>query len=79
MTQLMVWSCEQNASGRTAQKANARRPVGRPRNRWINYVENLGRNRLKLHRSEKMDVMEDCEMGLFNLELLPPQLSRKSG
>ena len=60
-------------------KANGRRPVGRPRTRWTNYIEDLGWKRLGLHSSEEMDVMEDREVWRPNLELLPPQPSRKSG
>ena len=60
-------------------KANGRRPVGRPRTRWTDYIEDLGWNRLGLHPSEMMDVMEDREVWRLNLELLPPQPSRKSG
>ena len=60
-------------------EANGRRPVGRPGTRWTNYIENLGWNRLGLCPSEMMEVMEDCEVWRLNLELLPPQPSRKSG
>ena len=60
-------------------KANGRRPVGRPRTRWTDYIEDLGWNRLGLHPSEMMEVMEDREVWRLNLELLPPQPSRKSG
>ena len=60
-------------------KANRRRPVGRPRTRWTDYIENLGWNRLELRPSEMMEVMEDREEWRLNLELLPPQPSRKSG
>ena len=61
-------------------KANGRRPViGRPRTRWTDYIEDLGWNRLELHQSEMMDVMEDREVWRLNLELLPQQPSRKSG
>ena len=60
-------------------KANGRRPVGRPRSRWSNCIENLGRNRLGLHSSEMMDVMEDREVWRLNLEQLLPQPSRKIG
>ena len=60
-------------------KANGRRPVGRFRTIWINYIEDLGWNRLGLHPSEMMDVMEDREVWRLNLELLlDPQPSRKS-
>ena len=54
-------------------KANGRRPVGRPRTRWTDYIEDLGWNRLGLHPSEMMEVMEDREVRRLNLELLPPQ------
>ena len=60
-------------------KANGRRPVGRPRTRWTDYIEDLGWNRLGLRPSEMMEVMEDLEVWRLNLELLPPQPSRKSG
>ena len=51
-------------------KANGRRPVGRPRTRWTNYIEDLGWTRLGLRPSEMMEVMEDREVWLLNLELL---------
>ena len=60
-------------------KANGRRPVGQPRTRWTNCIEDLGWNRMELHPSEMMDVMEDREVWQLNLEVLPPQPSRKSG
>ena len=60
-------------------KANGKRPVGRPRTRWTNYIEDLGWNCLGLHPSEMMDVMEGHEVWRLSLELLPPQPSRKSG
>ena len=60
-------------------KANGKRPVGRPRTKWTNYIEDLGWNRLKLRPSEMMDVVEDREVWRLNLELLPAQSSRKSG
>ena len=47
-------------------KANGRRPVGRPRTRWANYTEDLGWNRIGLHRSEIMDVIEDREVWRLN-------------
>ena len=40
-------------------KANDKRPLGRPRTRWTNYIEDLGWNRVGLHPSEKMKVMEN--------------------
>ena len=61
-------------------KANGGRPVGRPRTRWTNYIDDLGWNRLGLLRpSEMMEVMEDREVWRPNLEQLPQQPSRKSG
>ena len=41
-------------------KANGRRPVGRPRTRWTDYIEDLGWNRLGLRPSEMMEVMVWC-------------------
>ena len=60
-------------------KANEKRPVGRPRTRWTDSIEDLGWNRLGLRPSEMMEVMDDREVWRLNLELLPPQPSRKSG
>ena len=53
-------------------KANERRPVGRPRTTWTNYIGDPGWNHLKLHPSKMVDVMEDREVWRLNLELLPP-------
>ena len=60
-------------------KANGRRPVGRPKTRWTDYIEDLGWSRLGLRRSEMMEVMEDRQVWRLNFELLPPPPSRKSG
>ena len=60
-------------------KANGRRPVGQPRTRWIDYIKDLGWNRLGLHPSEMMEVMEDREVWRLNLELLPPQPEMETG
>ena len=60
-------------------KANGRRPVGRSRTRWTDYIEDLGWNRLGLYPSKMMEVMENREVWQLNLELLPPQPSQKSG
>ena len=40
-------------------KANWRRPVGRPRTKWTNYIEDFGWNRLGLYPSKMIDVMEN--------------------
>ena len=53
-------------------KANGRRPVGRPRTRWADYIKVLALNCLGLHPSKMMNVMEDCEVWRLNLELLSP-------
>ena len=60
-------------------KANGRRPVGRPRTRWTDYIDDLGWNRLGLRPSEMIEVMKGREVWRLNLELLPPHPSRKSG
>ena len=60
-------------------KASGKRPVGRPTTKETNYIEDFGWNRLGLHPSEMMDVMKDREVWWLNLELHPPQTSRKSG
>ena len=60
-------------------KVNWRSPVGRPRTRWTNYIEDLEWNRLGLHPSEMIDVMENREVWRLNRELLPSQPSRKAG
>ena len=36
-------------------KANGRRPVGRPRTRWTDYIEDLGWNRLRLRPNDGGD------------------------
>ena len=48
-------------------KANAKRPAGRPRTKWTNYIEDLGWNRLGLHPSKMMEVVEDREAWRLNL------------
>ena len=58
-------------------KANGRRPVRRPRTRWTNYIKDFGWNRLGLYPSEMIKMMEDREVWRLNIELLPPQPSRK--
>ena len=52
-------------------KANGRRPVGRPRTRWTDYIEDLGWNRSGLRPNKMIDVVEDREVWRLNLELLP--------
>ena len=59
-------------------KANGSTPVERFRTIWTNYIEDLGWNRLELHRNEMINGMKDHEVWRLNLELLSPQPSRKS-
>ena len=58
-------------------KANGRRPVGRSRPRWTNYIEGLRWNHSGFQPSKMMDLMEDREVWRLNLEQLPPQPSRR--
>ena len=59
-------------------KMSGKKPFRRRRTRWLVYIEDLGRNRLK-HSSEMQFVLVNREMWRFNLELLPLQHFRKSG
>ena len=72
------WPYKQNATGKLPKqallaKANGRRPVGRPRTRWTDYIKDLGWNRLGLRPSEMIEGMEDRDVWRLNLELLPPR------
>ena len=58
-------------------KANGRRPVGRSRTRWTDYIEDLGWNRLGLHSSEMTELMKDRDVWRPNLKLLPLQPHEK--
>ena len=40
-------------------KMSWKRPVGRPRTRWLDYIENLGWNRLRLYPSKLQFVLVD--------------------
>ena len=51
-------------------RANGRKPVGRPRTRCTNYIEDFGWSRLGPHSSKMMDVIEDREAWRRNFELL---------
>ena len=59
-------------------KVSGKWPVGRPQTRWLDYIENLGWNRLGLYPSEMQSVLIYRDVWRLNLEL-PPQPSRKSG
>ena len=58
-------------------EVNGKRPVRRSRTRWLDYIEDLVWNRLGLNTSEVQFVLVDREVWRLNLELLPPQPSRK--
>ena len=60
-------------------KVSGKRPVGRPRTIWLDYMEDIGCNRLGLYPSEMQSVLVDREVWQLNLELLPQQPSKKSG
>ena len=47
-------------------KASGRRPVRQSKSRWTDYIKDHGWNRLGLHPSEMMEVMEDREVWLLN-------------
>ena len=52
---------------------NGRRPRGRPRTRWQDYVEDLGWSRLGIPPKHLALVAEDRDAWKIQLELLPPQ------
>ena len=52
---------------------NTKRPVGRPRRRWSEQIEDLAWNRLGLRPNELKAVVEDRGVWRLNLELLPPR------
>jgi len=56
-------------------KVKEKRPVGRPRTTWEDYIEDFGWNRFGLRPSEMLEVVADCDVKQLNLELLPPQPS----
>ena len=60
-------------------KANGRRPVGRPRTRWTDYIEDLGWNRLGLRPSEMMEVMEAVRCGGLISSYCPSNPHGKAG
>ena len=59
-------------------KANGRRPLGRLRYKWTNYISDLGWNQLKLYPSEMLKEIKNLEVWGINFELQRPQFSRKS-
>ena len=52
---------------------NTKRPVGRPRRRWSEQIEDLAWNRLGLRPNELKAVVEDRGVWRLNLELLTPR------
>ena len=53
-------------------EVSGKRPVGRPRTQWFDYIEDLGWNHLGLCPSKMQSVLVDREVRQINLELLPP-------
>jgi len=60
-------------------KVKGKRPVGRPRIRWADYIEDLGWNCLGLQPSKMLEVVADRDVWRLNLEQLPPQPHDMSG
>ena len=60
-------------------EVNGKRPVGRPRTRWLDYIEDFRWNRLGLNPSEMQSVLVNREMWRLNMELLPMKPSKKEG
>ena len=60
-------------------KVSGKKSVGRPRTRWLDYIEDRGWKRLRLYPSEMQSVLVDREVWRLNLELLPPEPTKKSG
>ena len=60
-------------------EVSGKRPVGRPRTRLLDYIDDVCWNRTGLDLSEMQSVLVDREVWRLNLELLPPQPSRNSG
>ena len=55
---------------------SGKRPRGRPRNRWRNYVEDLVWSRLGIPPVKLPLVAGDWDAWISQLELLPPQLQK---
>ena len=58
------------------EKVKGERPVGRPRTRWLDQMEDLAWDRLGLCPSEVKEVVQDRDVWRLNLEVLPPRPSR---
>ena len=59
-------------------EVNGKKPSELPRTKWLDYIEDLGWNRLGLRQSKMQSVLVDREMWWLNMELLSPKPSRKS-
>ena len=55
---------------------SGKRPRGRPRNRWRNYVEDLVWSRLGIPPVKLPLVAGDWDAWRSQIELLPPQLQK---
>jgi len=55
-------------------KAKGKRPVGRLRTRWANYIEDLGWNRLGLEPCEMLEVVADRDVRRLILNCCPCNL-----
>ena len=80
----LFWPCKQNASGTASKQTldaevSGKRPVGRPRTRWPDCIEDLGWNRLGFPPSEMQSVLVNREVWRLNLKLVPAKPSRKNG
>ena len=60
-------------------KVNGRRPVGRTRTRWTNYIEDLDWNHLGLHSSKMMDVRKIMKCDGLISSCCPRNLHGKAG
>ena len=54
-------------------RCNGKRPIGRPRTRWQDYIAKLGWNRLGMNESEMEEVTVEREVWRLLLGLLPPR------
>jgi len=52
-------------------KVKGKRPLGRPRTFWENYIEDFGWNRLALQPTEMLEVAADRDVWRLNLKPLP--------
>ena len=60
-------------------KVNGRRPVGRPRTRWTNYIEDLGWSRLELRPNEWWRWWKTVKSGRLFWSCCPRNSRKKAG